>query len=334
MRPKLNYRVFARFFWGLASEKEKDHVYGSQESHQMMRRQWEAGSEAPYGEELVDELFERIRPRPSASRKSRRIWRPRLARIAAVVLVFIGLGTVTYLLGFHSQLLEPPVNYVEKSNPGGQRSLIVLPDDSRVWLNAESSLRYPDTFKGQKRRVVKLSGEAYFEVASRGAKAFVVRTSDLSVKVTGTRFNVRAYPEEQHIETTLVEGRVVVDPQCDSKARDLKPGHQASYSRTHHVLEIIPDVNVQEKIAWKNGRLIFNNDPFVEVARDLERWYGVDIHLSPGLKGKHRYTMTITDESLREVCEMLRTTTPLSCTVRNQKVYFSTAGSVKEEKNH
>lgn len=323
MRPKLNFRFFAKFFWGVASEKEKQQVFHSQESHQMMRSHWEEGSAYPTQESLSGDLYERIQKRKTRAEKSSGPFSSRLLRLAAVLILLVGLGSITYLFVYHSRLLEPDVAYIERSNPGGQRSMIVLPDDSRLWLNASSRVRYPETFRGFKHRSIELTGEAYFEVEKHADQNFMVHTGDLSVRVKGTRFNVKAYPDEKYIETTLVEGIVVVSSASTDQEHEMTPGSKAVYSRDDQVMRIHQKANVLESIAWKDGKLIFNNDPFVEVARELERWYGVEIQLDDRLKGKHRFTMTITDESLQRVCQLLSNTTPIDYRINRDQVMFS-----------
>ena len=289
----------------------------------MMRRHWQEGRAYPIQENMPDDLFERIQKRKIYAGQRSRSFSSRLLRLAAALILLVALGSVTYLFVYHSRMLEPDVTYIEKSNPGGQRSMIVLPDDSRLWLNASSQVRYPETFQGFNRRFIELTGEAYFEVEQDADKQFVVHTGDLSVRVEGTRFNVKAYPEERYIETTLVEGVVVVSPVSLTQVHEMRPGSKAVYSRTDHSVGIHQKANVLESIAWKDGKLIFNNEPFAEVVRELERWYGVEIHLDDRLMGKHRYTMTITDESLQRVCQLLSNTTPMNYRINRGQVFFS-----------
>lgn len=323
MRSRMNFKFFARFFWGVASDKEKEQVYQSEESHQMMRKHWEEGKYYSSGERMPGDLFVQIQQEKGLEVRKVKSFQEFLMRIAAVVLIVVGLGSIVYLMVYQSQLLEPQVTYVEKSNPLGQRSLIILPDDSRVWLNADSKIRYPETFQGFERRHVELTGEGYFEIESKAEKPFHLETGDLTIRVKGTCFNVKAYPEEKQVETTLVEGQVVIMPASRVKEYVMKPGSQAVYSRLRHVLEVREGIDVQESIAWKDGKLVFNNDSFVQVARELERWYDIDIQIDEYLKGQHRFTMTITHESIKRVCELLSNAAPIRYRIEGGKLYFS-----------
>lgn len=151
---------------------------------------------------------------------------------------------------------------------GGQFSL-VLPDGTKVWLNAASSLRYPVNFSGNE-RVVTVTGEAYFEVAQDAAKPFMVKApGDVTVKVLGTAFNINAYTDEQSINTTLIEGAVLVNNTA------LQPGQQAQVSQRN--IDIMKTVNLAKVTAWKNGLFNFEDAELREVMRQLSRWYDVEI---------------------------------------------------------
>lgn len=150
---------------------------------------------------------------------------------------------------------------------GGQYSLI-LADGTKVTLNAESSLSFPEKFTGTERRVV-LSGEAYFEVAHNEKMPFHVNSGGQDVQVLGTHFNISAYPDESTVKTTLIEGKVKIKTRQDSAI--LKPGDQAAL---HGDLKVSP-VNVDDVIAWKNGYFRFDDDKFEDIMKVLSRWYNV-----------------------------------------------------------
>lgn len=153
--------------------------------------------------------------------------------------------------------------------PGGEYQLI-LADGTKVWLNAQTELRYPTCFSGNTREV-ELTGEAYFEVKKESGRPFYVRTSDMNIKVTGTSFNVRAYPNENR-QATLVEGKISVC--CRNREIDIKPGEQ---------LTLTPDgprvqtVNVSCYTEWRNQRFVFEDKLLEDIFRDLERWYDIRI---------------------------------------------------------
>ena len=167
---------------------------------------------------------------------------------------------------------QPVFNKI--ATPRGGQYTITLPDGSRVWLNASSSLRYPASFNGVA-RTVELTGEAYFEVAKQAGQPFVVRVEEMEVKVLGTHFNVMAYADEAVVKTTLLEGAVEVKK--SGVAKKLKPGQGSSLHRSSGVLEVLPDVNTEEAVAWKNGYLQFEGSDIRSAMRQIARWYDVDV---------------------------------------------------------
>jgi ferric-dicitrate binding protein FerR (iron transport regulator) len=190
------------------------------------------------------------------------------------------------------------VTYNKLSTPRGGQYMIVLPDGSKVWLNAASSIKYPTAFTGNERRV-EVTGEVYFEVASLTHKdgshkiPFVVDISPTTqaggshIEVLGTHFNVNAYNDEGTIKTTLLEGKVkFVNRQSALNAAEgsviLKPGEQAiatSFSPRHdgHTLTIDHSPDIESVMAWKNGLFQFNNVTIETVMRQVARWYDVQV---------------------------------------------------------
>lgn len=162
--------------------------------------------------------------------------------------------------------------YNTLSTPRGGQYQVALPDGTRVWLNAASSLRYPASFTGKK-RIVYLEGEAYFEVAKNAAKPFHVEVKGLDVEVLGTHFNINAYHDEIYAKTTLLEGAVKVKRGDVQKL--LSPGQQAVSGSSGPLKVIAADSD--EVLAWKNGYFYFNKSTLPEIMRQLSRWYDVDI---------------------------------------------------------
>ena len=153
--------------------------------------------------------------------------------------------------------------------PVGGESFVMLEDSTRVWLNADSRLRYPNRFEGGERRV-ELEGEAYLEVAKDAACPFVVATERGNVRVLGTSFDVRAYGEEAMM-ATLVTGRVRYEG--EGRRVMLAPGEQVRVSVSGKVTK--RQVDVEEYVGWRKGIFVFDGRPLAEIAKDLERWYGV-----------------------------------------------------------
>ena len=160
-----------------------------------------------------------------------------------------------------------------RTNPGVV-SAFDLPDGSKVWLNANSELRYPSDFNADT-RTVELTGQGYFEVTKNAHKPFIVKADkDYSVEVLGTSFNVSAYKDESMIETTLVEGAVKLNVVSGGKrmTQMLKPNEKAEYQKGADKIKVF-DVNTEYDTAWKNGEIIFRNHPMDKVLKTLERHY-------------------------------------------------------------
>jgi ferric-dicitrate binding protein FerR (iron transport regulator) len=169
------------------------------------------------------------------------------------------------------------VLYNTISTPKGGQYQLTLSDGSKVWLNAASSLRFPATFSGNERKV-ELTGEGYFEVAHNPSKPFIVTKNNVEIKVLGTHFNVNAYDDEDVIKTTLLEGSVKVTK--GNKSTLITPGEQAivsNSSTTTFSINVKKDVDLDEAIAWKNGKFIFQDADIKSIMRQLEHWYDVSV---------------------------------------------------------
>ncbi|HEX7757160.1 MAG TPA: FecR domain-containing protein [Niabella sp.] len=166
--------------------------------------------------------------------------------------------------------------YVTLSTPRKGQYQAVLPDGTRVWLNAASSLRYPTAFPGE-RRLVELKGEAYFEVAHNPRQPFIVATTTQQLKVLGTVFDVNAYANEAHTVTTLIEGSVELSSLANPVPQKLKPNQQAVLDEKGYKIH---NVDAAQYIAWKSGEFRFRATSLPEVLRQLERWYDLEVDYS------------------------------------------------------
>lgn len=166
--------------------------------------------------------------------------------------------------------------YNTMHTPKGRQFQLVLPDGTKVWLNAASSITYPTVFTGNSRKV-EINGEAYFEVVKNAQMPFIVAIPrGGEVKVLGTHFNINAYEDEDAVRTTLLEGSVTVKSAAESFIF-LKPGEQAVLSRANSPLTIHYSPNLEQVMAWKNGLFNFNGYDIKAVMREIGRWYDLDI---------------------------------------------------------
>ncbi|WP_119080340.1 FecR family protein [Chitinophaga alhagiae] len=178
-------------------------------------------------------------------------------------------GSLAYNAAGHT---AAPVSYNTITTPPARMFQLLLPDGTKVWLNAASTCRFPVAFTG-KERMVEVTGEAYFEVAHDAQHPFTVKVNDAHVRVLGTHFNVMAYPDEKEIKTTLVEGAVQFTRA--SRSVLLKPGQQSAAGSGGP--NAPKTVEVEQVVAWKNGYFNFKGAPLQEIMRQVARWYDVEV---------------------------------------------------------
>lgn len=234
-------------------------------------------------------------------------------KIAAVIILPVILGSFL-LIYFHSPKAGSTngLVYNEIYAAYGTRTAIKLADSTVVWLNSGSRLRYPDKFT-EKTRKVYLKGEAYFEVKSDISRPFIVQTSSMAVKATGTKFCVLEHESNPITEVTLVSGKVFVNELGDKSEliSELSPNQQLKYN-IQTGIKSITEGDTYKSIAWKDGKLIFRNESFSEVVEKISRFYNVDIELRGTELKKYRYRATFQDESLDEVLKLLKLSSPIS----------------------
>jgi ferric-dicitrate binding protein FerR (iron transport regulator) len=167
----------------------------------------------------------------------------------------------------------PVTGYNTITTPRGIQYQIILPNNSKVWMNAASSLRFPVSFTGPVRHT-ELQGEAYFEIAENSQQPFIVNVNGLEVKALGTSFNINAYEDEDMVRTTLLTGRVQV--KGAGAAQLMAPGQQIQ-SRPEGTMKLISNYNSDDAIAWKNGYFRLTSADVPSIMRQIARWYDVDI---------------------------------------------------------
>jgi ferric-dicitrate binding protein FerR (iron transport regulator) len=195
-----------------------------------------------------------------------------------------------------STTTEIPAKYNTLTIPNGGTFKIVLSDGTTVWLNAASSLKYPVVFTG-KQRVVELTGEGYFEVASSVAlktnekRSFVVKTGNAQIEVLGTHFNINAYKNEGSIKTTLLEGSVRMHGAKGNQAKVLKPEQQGILT-PDGTLTVSNNVSTDEVVAWKEGLFKFKDTDIKMIMRQVERWYNVPVVYDGEINGHFNATIS------------------------------------------
>jgi ferric-dicitrate binding protein FerR (iron transport regulator) len=235
-------------------------------------------------------------------------------KIAAVALIPLLIGNlIWFYINSHEGSFSTEPIYNEIFAAFGTRTAIKLADGSSVWLNSGSSLRYPERFKGKERKVY-LIGEGYFEIATNPSVPFIVTTSALIVKATGTKFNVSDHISDLISEVTLVSGKVFVNeliPKNGHKQSiELLPSQRLVYNKENGTNSIQKE-DVNEYISWKDGKLIFRNKPLSYVVNKISQMFNVDIELKGSVLQDYRYRATFEDESLTEILRLLKLSSPI-----------------------
>lgn len=224
-------------------------------------------------------------------------------------------GQLVYTIADEGKKSTGKYNRIE--TPIGGQYELQLPDGTRVWLNAASSLKYPASFYALKQRSVELIGEAYFEVAKDKTKPFLVKSKGQEVEVLGTHFDVNAYPDEQSIKTTLMEGSVKLNGQLT-----LKPGEQSVLSDGKFNVK---EVNAIDAADWKNGEFVFNNEPLTSIMKKVARWYGVEIVYTNDLGKVPTFSGSVSrSENISSVLNMLAETSNVRFTIAGKQIRVAT----------
>ncbi|WP_256002034.1 FecR family protein [Pedobacter deserti] len=206
------------------------------------------------------------------------------------------------------------------STPRGGTYQVILPDGSKVWLNASSSLKFPASFANTQQREIYLQGEGYFEVAKDKSRPFVVHAAGQVVRVLGTHFNLNAYGDEPVVKTTLLEGSVVIVPDKtidDTESALLKPGQQAVFKAGQLK---ISDADTEQAVAWKNGFFIFKNQTLPEIMKEVARWYDIEVRYE-GYKSNLTFSGTLPrNTDISAIFRMLNATENIRLEVRGKVI--------------
>jgi transmembrane sensor len=268
----------------------------------------------------------------------------------AAAITFLIVASVLFLLFSRSndlnitQAIESAYNVIEV--PAGQKSKITFSDGSSAWINAESRISFPEIFSLDNREIY-LEGEAFFEVISDPDHPFIVKTSNIDIKVTGTKFNVKSYPSDKAIITTLLEGKVFIistDEKTQmTKEIKLDPNQQARYIKKENQLsvqdlkkavehsenesnnsgiQILDNIDAEKIVSWKDGRLIFEEETFESVAKMLERRYGVKVYIDNESLRALKYTGAFKNESIEQVMKALQLTEDFHYEIVENSIYI------------
>ena len=287
-----------------------------QTQYQDQQRLWQLTPPAQVAEVDTDAAWQKVQEGiqlqvPQQQAKVIPLFRS-MMRVAAAVALLIGLA---WLIGYYYF----PNYGMEVAAAGKEQRLVILPDSSQVWLNKESKLVYDTDFDGAAREV-QLEGEAFFEVQRDTQRPFVIKTDAAQIKVLGTSFNLRAYPNEEREELVVATGKVTFTAAEGTAAAIITPGYVASLNRESNTIAK-HRISGENAWAWKSGRLQFKDQLLKDVVPDIERYYGVELQLqNPGL-GNCRYTGSFQRAELEEVLQVLAATLQLEYKKQNNQTY-------------
>jgi len=235
-------------------------------------------------------------------------------RYAAILLLAIALP-FSYYLGTRSSKSDNSITTI--SCAFGDKSSIILPDSSKVWLNSGSKLTFNSDFKSGARKVI-LEGEAFFSVSKDKEHPFRVKTADIDIEVLGTKFNVKAYPDETSVSTTLVEGSLEISSQYQNTR--IKPDQKLVFSKESKKMTMREIKDTSADTEWKDGRLVFRNESLGDIAPKLRRWFDVDIVFADERVKQRRFTGVLERESILEVISYFNLSEYVKCSIQGNKI--------------
>lgn len=219
--------------------------------------------------------------------------------------------------------IQPETEYNFLTVPLGGEFYVELSDNTKIWLNSGSKLKYPVTFKeGETRAIELLYGEAYFDVSpstEHNGSSFIIHTKNQDIEVLGTAFNIRAYSEDDNIYTSLVEGKVNIKTNTNSE--ELIPNQQSIVNKKTNSLIKIPIQNIDKEIAWKNGHFIFDNKPLKDIMTILSRWYDISFEFENSNKQNMAFSGVLDrDENIDDLLNNFQKTGEVSFNVIDRKI--------------
>ncbi|WP_024770058.1 FecR family protein [Aquimarina macrocephali] len=296
-------------------KKDSEH----QKQFNLLKAEYVASTLDSLSDMDVNVQYQRFSSRKS---KKRRYYYAAIA--ASIIVPFISWYMFTSfpdnnLIVDTTEIFSTTTKHVTTSH-GGYKT-VVLPDGSTIVLNANSSLTYPNTFTDSIRKVT-LIGEAFFDIKRDVTKPFIVTTDHINIRVLGTSFNVKSYPKDEKIETTLVTGKVEVFQQQIEKPIVLEPSQRAVFDKEKSNIKV-DRVDSKNIVAWQEGKLIFDKTPLKQVVLDLNRKYNVEFVIKSDSLLQYKYTGEFDNLTLKEVLELLKMSSPINYKNVNNKVMLN-----------
>jgi len=316
------------------------------------------GRKHEFNSDKAYQKFIERKEEPAKGRKSVSLL-VRISRFAAMVVFASG---IAFLAGYHFRPTDQPEGAAcSIVAPKGSKAFATLPDGTRVWLNAESKLSYPGNFSIGSRQVY-LEGECYFEVSKDKKRPFIVQTSGVNIRAIGTAFNVKSYPSEDIIQTTLVEGEVAIEKQSGHPSNTiisvsnpvvyLKPNQQATFYKTTSMIDVNSKTSVirtdnqqrnlnkyslvkkdsvllDKKVdiglftSWKENKLVFDNEPFESISVRLERQFNMKFRFMDEEIRSFRFTGKFNEITVEQLLAALQFASPFYYIINETDIYVS-----------
>lgn len=282
---KMDYELLQRYIEGRVTAKEAEQVVDWLDADEAHVKEFMALHKA-FDISVMNQSAAQTLQKRAKQMKLRSVG-IELAKVAAVICIVFG---VQYILNFKKKLVEAVTDNLCLNQtlyvPAGQRAELILPDSTKVWLNAHSKLVYPLSFH-KDTRSVELSGEAYFEVRRNEKVPFVVKTSKVDIKVLGTEFNVSAYEEDADFEVALLKGKVLLESSRLQEPHSMKPGEMFFFKDGQYYSGLIQN---PDYFKWKEGLICFRNEPISDIIDKLSLYFDVKIQHQSQAFLKERYT--------------------------------------------
>lgn len=319
--------ITGKYLSGSATEEEKKQLLQWLEEREENRKQfkktydiWLYSNAMLTDDNEMEAALSRLKERTGMKRKKNlSLSRIYFLRIAASLLLLLSAGYMGYYIrGFQT---DEPLMINKLLTDTNGKGHFVLPDGSTVWLNANSSLEYPENFT-EKKRIVRLEGEALFEVRKNSRIPFFVQAGGIDIEVTGTRFLVSNYRSKSTVETVLVNGGIKLGGDYFPSPHLLIPGQLITYDKNTEKSQLTM-VNTDDYTNWIHSKLVFDKTNLANVIVNLKKWYGIEIIASPELTQKIHMSFTIRRESIEEVLKYMSLTAPITYKWEDDILYLS-----------
>ncbi len=324
----LNKNIYKRFTTGKYSQKDyhviKDSFFkpNDQKLNSYLKEDWEDSQNKAVSEDkslyhILYKIQNKIHNEQSEGKDSlmKKIWHS-YSKIAAIFLIPILLAIPTYII-IQNREKEAGITYTEIHAPLGTRTKFELPDGSTGWLNSGSVLKFAQPFVND--RKLSLTGEAYFDVKHLDDSNFKVAFADLYVNVLGTKFNVMAYDDEDIAEVILEQGSIEILNDEEKLLSNVEPNQKFTLNKRLKSASI-EKVDANSYVSWKDGKLIFRNEPITNVVKRLGRWYNVDFVLADDQLLDINFRATFVNEQLEEVLKLLSYSSPIRYEIEDRKM--------------